>query len=101
MKIVIKQFSKPTHWEENKAWINLRKEFVEQAKKAKTYIVVKLPQGYCKPVDPAKLLKYGKKTEAVFLYPENPMKLIGAYFELYPQETQAWIDSDPYFWDNL
>jgi hypothetical protein len=29
------------------------------------------------------------------------MKLIGAYFELYPQEIQEWIEADPYFWDNL
>lgn len=101
MNVIIKQFYKPTHWTENKAWINLRQEFVEKAKKAKVYIVIKLPQGYCKPVDPAKLLKYGKKTEAVFLYENNPMKLIGSYFELYPQEKQEWIESDPYFWENL
>ena len=101
MNVIIKQFYKPTHWTENKAWINLRQEFVEKAKKAKAYIVIKLPQGYCKPVDPAKLLKYGKKTEAVFLYENNPMKLIGSYFELYPQEKQEWIESDPYFWENL
>jgi len=101
MNVIIKQFYKPTHWKGNKAWINLREDFVKQAKKAKKYIVVKINNDYCKPVDPNVLLKYGVKTQAVFLYPESPMKLIGSYFEVYPQEKQEWIESDPYFWENL
>jgi len=101
MNIIIKQFNKPTHWSDNKAWINLRLDFVEAAKKAKQYIVIKLPEGYCKPMNPKTLLKYGTKTQAVFLYPNNPMELVGAYYELFPPDIQEWIKNDPYFWEYL
>jgi len=101
MNIIIKPFNKPTHWSDNKAWINLRVDFVEAAKKAKQYIVIKLPEGYCEPMNPTTLLKYGTKTQAVFLYPNHPMELVGAYYTLFPPKTQEWIKNDPYFWDYL
>ena len=98
MEVIIKPFNKPTHWTDNKAWINLNVEFVKKAKKEKKYIVIKLPEGYCKPVDPNELLRNGVKTEAVFKGFETPMKLVGGYYELFSPEVQERIENDPYFW---
>jgi len=44
-------------------------------------------------------LKYGKKTEAVFLYPDKPMKLLGMYFSLLPEKKQKEIKENPFFWE--
>jgi len=101
MKIVEIQFNKPTHWSENKAWINLNEWLGLKAKKIKANIVVKLPEGYCKPKSPAELLKNGIKTEAVFLRPDEPMKLIGDYFQLYEKDKQEEIRYNTYFWESL
>ncbi len=91
MKYKLIKFSKPTHWTENKAWINLRVEIVEAAKRNKEMIVLQLPEGLTEPIDPKDLLKYGKRTEAIYLYPDNPMKLIGSYYSLAPKEKQEKI----------
>jgi hypothetical protein len=98
MRIKLINFSKPCHWTDNKAFINLRAEIVKSAKKNNEMIVVKLPEGYCKPVDPKALIKYGTKTEAVYLYPDNPMSLIGSYFELLPESDQERIKLDSEYW---
>ena len=75
-------FNKPTHETDGKYWINLSVEKIREAKKRKEMIEVVLPQGECHPVSPERLLKYGVKTQAVYLYPDKPMKLIGAYYGL-------------------
>lgn len=93
VKYQIIQFNKPTHETENRYWINLDIHKIENAKKNKEMIVVKLPQGICKPISPESLLKYGKRTEAVYLYENNPMKLIGAYYELADKEEQMKIEN--------
>lgn len=99
MKIKLIKFQKPTHWTEGQAWINLNIEEVKRAKTNEEMIVIELPQGFCKPVSPSILLKYGKKTEAVYLYPQNPMKLVGAYYSLLSPNQQEQAKSDPYFWN--
>lgn len=91
VKYQIIPFSKPTHETDGRYWVNLDIRKIEAAKKNKEWIVVKLPQGCCKPVSPENLLKYGKRTEAVYLYPNNPMKLVGSYFELLPKEKEEEI----------
>ena len=101
MLVKFVNFKKPCHWTDNKAFINLRAEIIESAKKNKEMIVVKLSEGFCEPVDPEALIKYGTKTEAVFLYPENPMKLIGSYFTLMNSDKQERAIKDPEFWNYL
>ena len=101
MNITIKNFEKPTHETDGKYWINLQIEYVKRVKTAKKFIVIKLPQGFCQPVNPNNLLKYGKKTEAVYLYPNNQMKLVGQYYELFNEGIQERIKFDPYFFENL
>ena len=81
-------FKKPTHWTNGRAWINIDVDKVRKAKKRREMVEVILPEGECKPIDPNSLLKYGKRTEAVFLYPDNPMKLVGAYYELKTEEDK-------------
>jgi len=92
------KFNKPTHWTGNRAWVNLRLDLVERYAKNNDLIVLKLPAGFTEPIEAKKILKYGKKTEAVFLYPNNPMKLIGCYFTLLPENKQIRAKEDPFFW---
>jgi len=90
--MAIWSFDKPTHLtpDGKQAWINLSVDKVKAFKKAHQMIEIKLPQGYCRPVDPSNLLKYGKKTKATFLYTDNPMKLVGGYFTIMsPEEKEA------------
>ena len=91
------RFRKPTHWTDGKAFINLRIEKIKEAKRKKEMITVILPEGRCKEVDPKLLMKYGVKTEAVFLYKNNPMKLVGSYFLLQTPEEKAREESKLYF----
>jgi len=98
MLVKFVNFNKPCHWTDNKAFINLRAEIVKSAKKNNEMIVVKLLEGYCKPVDPANLLKYGVKTKATFLYKDFPMQMRGAYYTLLPEEEQNRIKLDSFYW---
>jgi hypothetical protein len=98
MNVVFIPFTKPCSWQGDKAYINLDVRKVKEARKKKCFIVVKLPQGFCRPVDPKALLKYGKKFKEVFLYPDNPMELVGQYFTLFDEETQQRIKEDSSFW---
>ncbi len=90
-------FQKPCHETAGKYWINLNIEKVKEARKRKETITIILPEGRCKPVDPRALLKYGVKTEAVFLYKNFPMKLVGSYFTLMTPEEIAKEESKKYF----
>ena len=91
MKYAIIKFSKPTHETDNRYWVNLRVELVERAKKNKEMIVLDLPQGLTEPIEPKDLLKHGNRTEAAYLYPNNPMRLVGQYFTIASKEQQTKI----------
>jgi len=97
--IQIIKFNKPTHWTENKAWVNLRAGLVQKYAKQNDLIVLELPEGFTEPIEAKKILKYGKKTEAVFLYPDKPMKLLGMYFQLLPEKKQKEAIENPFFWE--
>ncbi len=90
-------FHKPCHETAGRYWINLDVRKVKEARKRKEMITVILPEGRCKPVDPRALLKYGVKTEAVYLYPDNPMRLVGSYFSLMTPEEIAKEEAKKYF----
>ena len=91
------RFRKPTHWTDGKAFINLRIEKIKEAKRKKEMITVILPEGRCKEVDPKLLMKYGVKTEAVYLYPDRPMQLRGQYYELMTEEDKLREMTQKYF----
>jgi len=82
-------FRKPTHptADGKQVWVNLWTEKVKECRNHKQLIQIVLPDGKkCFPVDPRNLLKHGKKTEAVYLYPDKPMKLVGQYFSIMSEE---------------
>ena len=87
------QFNNPCHETDGRFWINLDIEKIKSARKNKEMIVLKLPTGYTKPIDPKRLLKEGVRTEAVFLRPEEPMKLCGTYYSLMSQEEQEKFEN--------
>ena len=97
--IKIIKFNKPTHWTENRAWVNLRADLVQRYAKRNDLIVLELPEGFTEPIEAKKILKCGKKTEAVFLYPDKPMKLLGMYFSLLPEKKQREAIENPFFWE--
>lgn len=101
VRIRIYQFNKPTHETGGRYYINLQVEKVENAKKNKEHIIIKLPQGFCEPVNPSTLLKHGTRTEAVYKFENNPMRLVGAYYQLFSEGLQERIKYDPYFFENL
>ena len=98
MQVQFIKFSIPLYEKDNQAFINLDVEKLKEAKKGKCKVVVVLNGKYCKPVDPSIILKTGKKSEQVFLFPENPMKLRGYFFSLFDEETQQKIKEQPHFW---
>ena len=83
-------FNKPTHFtpDGKMAWCNLWVEKIRDFRKAKQMIELVIDGKKCIPVDPKILLKYGKKVEAVYLYPDRPMKMRGMYFELETEEDK-------------
>lgn len=81
-------FSKPAHKTGDKYWVNLNIDIIRKARKQKEMIEVVLTAGICKAVDPKWLLKNGVKTEAVYLRPDEPMKLVGNYYELLTEEEK-------------
>jgi len=99
MNIVIIKFDKPTHWQNGSAWVNLRENIVEKHAKNNDLIVLKLPEGFTQPIPAKEILKKGKKTQAVFNYPNNPMKLVGYYFPLLPENKQKEAVENPFFWE--
>lgn len=93
------KFSKPLYWKAGLAYLNLDENKLREIKKKKCKVVISLPQGFTKPVSPENILKYGKKTEQIFLRPNEPMRMRGYFYELFNNETQERIKQDIHFWD--
>lgn len=93
------KFVKPIYWHQGMAYCNIRVEKLREARDNAEPFILQLPEGFCKPRDPRELLKTGNKVKQVFLRPDEPMKMIGAYFELEPPEMQERIAQDPYLQD--
>ena len=97
MNYKVIEFGKPLYWDGDSAYINLSIDLVKKMRKENLKIVIRLPEGYCKPVDPRMVLKLGKKTDKVFLRPEDPMKLIGYYYKLFSPDIQERIKEDSHY----